>query len=228
MAVSIHSGHRMRVKEEFLARGLSGLADHRALELLLFYSIPQGDVNPLAHQLVEHFGSLAGVFNAPYEELVKMKGVGENTATLIQLVPALAARYLAESTQFGGELESTWQLRDLLIPLFLGARNESAYLVCMDGKNKVLSCRRLGEGILDAVNITGRKVMEAALAANAAKVILAHNHVSGIAMYSPADVAATKELVHLLAPVDIELVDHVIIANDDMVSMRASGLFDNF
>ena len=96
MTSSIHTGHRARVKEEFLARGLSGLADHKVLELLLFYAIPQGDVNPLAHRLVERFGSLSGVFNAPYEELVKVKGVGANTATLIRLLPEIAARYLAQ------------------------------------------------------------------------------------------------------------------------------------
>lgn len=226
MATSIHSGHRQRAKEEFLARGLSGLADHRVLELLLFYAIPQGDVNPLAHRLVEHFGSLAGVFNAPYEELLKVKGVGANTATLIKLLPALSARYLEQMGRFGGELVSSWQFQELLVPLFLGARNEMVYLACMDGKNKLLACRKLGEGITDSVTITARKVLEAALAANAAKVVLAHNHVSGIAMYSHADVTATREVARLLAQVDIELVDHYIVANDDMVSMRESGVFD--
>lgn len=226
MAKSVHTGHRLREKEAFLARGLSGMADHKVLELLLFYAIPQGDVNPLAHALVEHFGSLSGVFNAPYEELLKVKGVGGNTATLIRLLPAVAARYLEQSGEVGGELTGSWQFHDLLMPLFLGARNEKVYLVCMDGKNKLLTYRLLGEGITDTVTITARKVMEVALACNASKVVLAHNHVSGIAMYSAADVATTREVSRLLAQVDIELLDHFIIANDDMVSMRDSGVFD--
>lgn len=224
MTSSIHTGHRARVKEEFLARGLSGLADHKVLELLLFYAIPQGDVNPLAHRLVERFGSLSGVFNAPYEELVKVKGVGANTATLIRLLPEIAARYLAQSSELGGEMVTTWQFQELLVPLFLGARDEMVYLVCMDGKNKLLACRKLGEGILDSVTITGRKVMAEALACNASRVVLAHNHVSGIAMYSSNDVAATRELALLLGRVNIELVDHMIIAHDEMVSMRESGM----
>lgn len=228
MAASIHTGHRQRAREEFLARGLSGMADHKVLELLLFYAIPQGDVNPLAHRLVEQFGSLAGVLNAPYEELVKVKGVGTNTAALICLVPAVAARYLEQSGELGGELTAAWQFHELLMPLFLGARNEMAYLVCMDGKNKLLTCRKLGEGITDTVTITARKVLEAALSCNASKVALAHNHVSGIALYSAADVATTREVFHLLARVDIELLDHYIIANDDMVSMRESGVFEAF
>lgn len=228
MAASVHTGHRKRAKEEFLARGLSGMADHKVLELLLFYAIPQGDVNPLAHRLVEHFGSLSGVLNAPHEELVKVKGVGENTATLIRLLPAISARYLEQCGQLGGELIGSWQFQELLMPLFLGARNEMVYLVCMDGKNKLLACRKLGEGIADSVTITARKVMEAALSCNAAKVALAHNHVSGIAMYSPADVATTGEVYRLLAQVGIELTDHFVVANDDMVSMRESGIFNEF
>lgn len=227
MAKSIHTGHRLRAKEEFLTRGLSGMADHKVLELLLFYAIPQGDVNPLAHALVEHFGSLSGVLNAPYEELRKIKGVGANAATLIRLLPAVAARYLEQSGELGGELTSSWQFHDLLMPLFLGSRNEMVYLVCMDGKNKLLTYRLLGEGITDSVTITARKVMEAALVCNASKVVLAHNHVSGIAMYSAADVTTTREISRLLAQVDIELLDHFIIANDDMVSMRDSGVFES-
>ena len=101
MAASIHTGHRQRAKREFLARGLNGLADHRVLELLLYYAIPQGDVNPLAHALIDRFGSLAGVLNATYEDLVKVKGVGENTATLIRLLPAVSARYLEENSRVG-------------------------------------------------------------------------------------------------------------------------------
>ena len=80
-----HSGHRQRVKTEFLARGVEGWSDHRILELLLFYAIPQGDVNELAHRLVDHFGSLAGVLDASAEELKKVPGVGEHTAVLLKL-----------------------------------------------------------------------------------------------------------------------------------------------
>ena len=93
---NVHAGHRQRVKAEFLARGLTGMPDYRVLELLLFYAIPQGDVNPLAHALLDHFGSLSAVFQAPYEELPKVKGVGPATATLIQLVPAVGACYMAD------------------------------------------------------------------------------------------------------------------------------------
>lgn len=221
---SIHTGHRKRVKEEFLARGLAGVADHRVLELLLFYAVPRGDVNTTAHELIGRFGSLSGVLTAPHEELMKVKGVGENAATLIQLVLAVAARHMQQCSEWDGIYDNTWAFRELLVPLFLGARNEKAYLVCLDQKNKLLACRELGEGIIDTVNIAARKIMEVAMSCNAAKVVLAHNHVSGIAMYSEADIVTTRSVYTLLEQVNVELVDHFVVANDDMVSMRESGV----
>lgn len=206
-----------------MARGLAGMPDHRALELLLFYAIPQGDVNPLAHELIEQFGSLAGVFTATREQLLAVKGVGENTATLIHLIPALGGRYLEERSSFSGQLTESWQFKELLMPLFFGARNEMVYLVCMDGKQKLISCRKLGEGAPDQVEVTGRQVVEAALACSSTRVALAHNHVSGIALCSAQDVQTTKYLAQLLGQVGVWLVDHFVIAEDDMVSMRESG-----
>ena len=141
---SIHDGHRRGMKEQFLKQGLSGMPDHRILELLLFYAVPRRDVNPLAHRLVEHFGSLAGVFHATYDQLLEVDGIGPNIATLLLLVPAVSARYLEESASVDGQIMAAWQLRELLTPLFFGQRDEVAYLVCMDGKSKVLATRKLG------------------------------------------------------------------------------------
>lgn len=225
---SIHQGHRKRAKEEFLARGLNGVADHKALELLLFYAIPQGDVNPLAHELVDRFGGLDGVFHATYDQLMNVKGVGANTATLIQLVPALAGYYLERRADLGSQVKEPWQFQELLAPLFFGARDETAYLVCLDGKNKVIACRELGEGIVNEVTIVTRKVMEVALECNAAKVALAHNHVSGLAAPSGADAYATRELWQMLRKVGIDLIDHLIMADGELVSMAASGYFHSW
>ena len=223
---SVHEGHRQRAKTEFLARGLEGMPDHRVLELLLFYAIPQGDVNPLAHVLIDRFGDLAGVFHATYDQLLEVKGIGPNAATLIRLLPAVAGRYLERRTEPGDQLVTTWQFRELLLPCFFGARNETVWLVCMDGKGKLIACRKLGEGIADQVAIVTRKVMEIALGCNATRVALSHNHVSGIAVPSAADLHTTKDLRRTLRQVSIELVDHFIFADDDMVSMRDSGCFD--
>ncbi len=223
---SVHTGHRKRVKEEFLARGLEGLPDHRVLELLLFYAIPQGDVNPLAHALLEHFGTLSDVFQATYEELLKVRGIGPNAAALIQLVPAIGARYMADRVSLSGRLTRPEDYMEVLEPYFFGARVELCYLLCMDGKEKLITCRKLGEGILNQVPVASRKVVEEALSCNAALVVLAHNHVSGLATPSPADVQSTRHLARLLREVNVTLVDHLIFTDGDMVSMSQSGYLD--
>ena len=219
-----HDGHRQRMKTEFLARPDS-FPDHKVLELLLFYANPRSDTNPLAHELMEHFGSLAGVLDATPEELQKVKGVGEHAAVLFKVVKELAGRYLTIRTQVDDIAQSSKDYYALLRPYFFGARNERLCLLCLDGKHKVLGVRRLGEGNVNAVTVTTRLIAEAALSLNAAGVVLAHNHVSGLAFPSPEDLATTQSLASILSTMSITLVDHLIFVDDDMVSLRDSGYY---
>lgn len=219
-----HDGHRQRLKTEFLARPDS-FPDHKLLELLLFYANPRSDTNPLAHELLDHFGSLAGILDASPEELQKVKGVGEHAAVLFKAAKELSGRYLTARTQVDDIAQSSRDYYALLQPYFFGARNEQTCLLCMDGKHKVLGIRKLGEGNVNAVNITIRLIAEAALSLNASAVVLAHNHVSGIAFPSSEDIATTDSLAPFLARMGIELVDHLIFVDDDMVSLRDSGFY---
>ncbi len=220
--MSIHKGHRERTKQEFLQAGLQHFPDHRALELLLFYALPQGDVNPLAHTLLRTFGSLSGVFDADPQRLLEVSGVGEHTVTLLKLIPALSAKYLSCRTNTDDIITGTRDMRDLFAPYFFGAKNEMTYLAALDGKRKLLGVRKLGEGIPNATEVTTRQVAEAALSLNATSVILAHNHISGLATPSDADLLSTAYLQDFLSKMSIILLDHVILVDDDMVSLRES------
>lgn len=219
---NLHAGHRNRVKEEFRERGLAAFPEHRVLELLLFYAIPQGDTNELAHRLIERFGSLAGVFDARVEELREVAGVGEHTALLLRMIPGICARYVASRSSFDGLVEGAPQVRQVLEPYFFGARNEMVYLLCLDGKHKVLGVRKITEGSVNAAEVTARRIVEEAMSLHASGIILAHNHTSGLALPSAEDRATTTYLKQILAPIGIELVDHVIFSDDDMVSMKES------
>lgn len=219
-----HDGHRQRLKTEFLARPDS-FPDHKLLELLLFYANPRSDTNPLAHELLERFGSLAGVLDASPEELQKVKGVGEHAAVLFKAAKELSGRYLTVRTQMDDIARNSRDYFSQLRYYFFGAQRELLYLLCMDGKHKVLGIRKLGEGNVNSVNVTPRLLAEAALSLNAAAVVLAHNHVSGIALPSDEDIATTESLAPFLAKLGIELVDHVIFVDDDMVSLRDSGFY---
>ena len=226
--MGVHDGHRKRLKTQFLIHG-EDFHDHQLLELLLCYAIPQGDVNDLAHALLDQFGSLAGVFDALPPSLQQVPGVGEHTAVLLKLIPKLAGRYSTIRSSPGDILASSRAARDYLLPYFqTGPRNEMVYLVCMDAKYKVLGCHKLGEGTVNAADITPRRVVELALAHNASAVLLAHNHVSGLALPSNADLLTTETLARVLREVGVELADHLIFTEDDMVSLKDSGLLNGY
>ena len=219
-----HSGHRERLRAEFLARPDS-FPEHKLLELLLFYVLPRQDTNPLAHELIERFGSLAGVMDASEEELEKVKGVGKSAGVLLQLIKECNRRYLHERTSTEGVVTDSAGAAAVLHSHFYGARAEMIYVLSLDGKGRQLSCSKVSEGSPNAADVTGRLVMEAALRSNATRVVLAHNHVSGVAIPSDADRATTDYLWDLLEKVGITLVDHLIFTDDDYVSMRESGFF---
>nr|WP_084233557.1 DNA repair protein RadC [Papillibacter cinnamivorans] len=220
----MHDGHRQRMKRRFLGTGMDSFEDHNVLEILLFYSIPQKDTNPLAHELITRFGSLEGVFDAPAEELMKVPGVGENTAALIKLIPQVYRRYMISKTGSGAILNSSEKAGVFLLPRFAAERDEVVYLVCLDAKCKVLSCRLMFRGSVNSAHVSVRKIVEAALTNNSTSVILAHNHPSGIALPSEEDNLTTLRIQAALEAVGIELADHIVVADDDFVSIADNGI----
>lgn len=215
-----HAGHRDRVKTEYLTRRLAGWPEHRVLELLLFYAIPQGDVNPLAHALIDRFGSLAGVLDASVDELKKVPGVGEHTAILLNLVRDINGIYQQQRGDWGRIISGPREAGSLLAPYFYGARNEMVYILCMDAKRKFKGVRKISEGDIYNAGVNIRRVAEEALGMQAASIYLAHNHVSNVALPSSADWQLTDVLRTALAPLNVEVVDHLIFVDGDMVSLN--------
>ena len=220
---AIHTGHRQRVRQEFLARGIEGWPDHRVLELMLFFAIPNGDVNPLAHELIDRFGSLSGVLNALPEELMKTPGVGEYTATMLKVFPAVIGRYMEEHVEPGQEILTAAAAKNVLAPYFYGARNEMVYILCLDTKEKLLGVRKISEGNIDNSDVTLRRAAEECLALRASFCYLAHNHVSGFALPSPEDMNTTRVVRSALAPLGVYLVDHLVFKDGDMVSTEETA-----
>jgi len=222
---NLHAEHRNRVKEEFLRRGLDSFPEHRVLELLLFYAIPREDTNELAHRLIERFRSLAGVLDASVEDLCAVPGVGRHTAVLLRMIPELCGRYVASRSSLDDIMDSSARVREVLEPYFFGVKNEMVYLLGLDGKRKVLGVRKITEGSINAAEVTTRRIAEEAMNLRASAIILAHNHVSGLAIPSNEDRSTTRYLRQVLEPVGIELLDHVVFCDDDMVSMKDSMIF---
>ena len=223
-AASVHSGHRQRLKDQFLTHGMDPIHDVNVLELILFYAIPRQDTNPIAHRLLSTFGSLAAVFYATPEELMERGGLSKNAATLIKLIPAAARRQQLSRSSCHQLLDSTQKCGDYLVPFFFGATQEEVYLLGLDAKCKVLGCVKLSTGSVNSAGLSIRKVVECALNMKASSVVLAHNHTSGIAVPSQEDIRTTKSISHALDLVGVYLADHVVVADEDYVSMAESGL----
>ena len=215
-----HEGHRQRMKERFLVNGLDGFSDHEILELLLFYAIPYRDTNPLAHELVKHYGSWMQVVNANYHDLLTVPGVTPHVASLLTLVGQAGIRYFRDVTMGDVvQLYDTDMMAEYLIPWFLGERDESVVLISLDNKRKVLNTTRVFEGNVNSAQFNVRLAVQQALRDNATQIVLAHNHPNGFCFPSDADVATTAYLTEVLEPLDIQLIDHLIICEGDCLCM---------
>lgn len=221
--MSVHDGHRARMRERFLQEGLEHFTDIQVLELLLFYCISRRDTNPIAHALLEHFGSLSQVLEAPVEELSAVAGIGENAAVFLHLVTQVGRVYLTDRVSKMKVLPTLESCAQYMQPLFFGQKVEMVYLLCLDAKCKVLSCRKIAEGNVNVTGLSVRKIVETALSANASSVVLAHNHPGGFAIPSAEDVQTTRRVAAALRAVDVHFIDHIVVADDDYVSMIQSG-----
>ena len=222
---NVHQGHRKRLKERFLRDGLDNFEEHEVLELLLFYGIPQKDTNPIAHDLIERFGSLSRVLEASPGELAEVPYVGDNVSTLFKLITAVSRYYQVNSAMREKILTTIDECGSYLVPHFYGRQNETVFLLCLDAKCKVLCCEKVGQGGVNSAGVPIRQIVETALKANATSAILAHNHPSGVALPSGEDIVTTRRVAAALDAVEVILTDHIVVADNDWISMAQSGLY---
>lgn len=222
---SIHAGHRARLRERFFREGLSSFSEHEVLELLLMYAIPQRDVNPLAHELIDTFGSFSGVLEADESELLRVNGMGKNAASLICLMPQLMRYYRRSAMGERPVILNLATARRYAGALFIGMHEEHVYMICLDQSGRVLHPALLHRGTIDEVNLYPREVVATALRHHAHAVLLAHNHPSGKAEPSQADYDTTNRLINALRVVEVRVVDHLIFAGDGVYSMTRNSQF---
>ena len=223
--MSIHNGHRQRLKDRFRREGLDNFDELYVLELLLFYCIPRADTNPIAHRLLDYFGSLTAVLDASIEELEKIDGLGKNASTFLSLITQVGRYYQVKRSEPGEVLRTLEQCGNYIVPYFFGRERETVFMLCLDAKCKVLCCKMIGEGSVNSANIPIRRVVEIALGANATTVVLAHNHPSGLAIPSADDIQTTHRVAAALSAVEITLADHIVVSKDDFVSIVQSQYY---
>lgn len=222
--MSVHEGHRERMRRQMKTSGMDSLSDVQVLEVALYYAIARRDTNEIAHALLRRFGSLSGVLEAPRAELLKIDGVGESAADLLLLFIQMERRHLMDRAGRETILDTTYKCAQYLMPRFIGEQEEVVYLLCLDAKCKALDCSLIHRGAVNMTAISVRKIVKAALDHNATSVVVAHNHPSGLALPSCEDRATTLALKAALDAVDVVLVDHVIVADEDFVSLADDGL----
>lgn len=214
-----HKDHRKRMLDKMEKNGASSFYDHELVEMLLYFSIPREDTNPIAHSLLNELGGLAGVLKAEKTALKTVHGIGDKSAALINIVGELYRRNIT-NTNIGTRFKVT-NTQDAITycrTLFLDKKYECFYVICLDIRGKVTGDCFVSEGVLDQAPAYSRKIVEAAFKHTAHSVILTHNHPGGNMFPSRNDDAVTIAARNALASVGIVLNDHIIISDEGYYS----------
>lgn len=218
-----HAHHRMRMRQRIKDYGLETLQEHEVLEYLLYFALPRIDTNELAHELLDHFGGLCGVLEATEEELLTVKGVGPKSAELIHAVLPLARYYQVRKRDKHAELTHFEAALEYLRPLFNGLQEEHFYMIALDDAGCPLRDILLAKGLPNKVQFDINAVVRQAINTRCTQVLLAHNHPAGLARPSQEDHNSTIEIVGMLGPVGITVLDHIIVTPTDATSLKMSG-----
>jgi DNA repair protein RadC len=225
MADNPHNGHRDRLRKKFLDNSFDSLEIHEVLELMLYYAIPRKDTNPIAHRLIDSFGSISAVFDAPIDKL-REQGISENCAIYLKLMPQICRIYMEDKHNNADKIIDIDNIGEKLKHKFVGRDYEAVVLLLLDSKYKEVFCGVVSKGSVSACEVYVRKIIELSVQYNAKFAVLSHNHPSGVALPSNADIATTKKVYQALRLIDVVLLDHIIVADDDYVSLKESGFMD--
>jgi DNA repair protein RadC len=212
---NIHKDHRSRLKNQFIENGIDTLTDIQKLELLLFYSIPQKDTNPIAHNLINAFGTLSDVMSASFNELIKVDGVKENSATLIKFFGSM----LNYSSRPDSEeiLSSSSKAKEFITKYFNHISVEQFYVFCLTKSNCVKKAFLINSGSSSEVNVEIRNITEKALETNCNRMIIAHNHPYGPLCPTEGDRATNSMIQTALSNVGVLLAEHYVVCGNRYV-----------
>lgn len=216
---NIHSGHRRRLRDKYIRSGIDSLDSHEALEVLIGYSIPRRETNSIAHNLINEFGNLKNVFRADFDELVKIDGIGEMTATLITLCGDIMD--ISRETDFDEViLVSQDAVDEFCCNLFKYSTSEKFAILFLDSARRLLSYEILSRGTVNSTEASINKVIKLTMKHQPSAVILAHNHPAGNLEPSSEDIAITNRICMALKNINVELIDHVVTNGRRSTSME--------
>ena len=224
MSSHLHDGHRQRMRERIMNGDLEKLQPHEVLEYLLFSFIPRKDTNGIAHALIKEFGSFYGVLNADPVRLSKVSGMTQNAALFLSNLPAVFRVYMLNKSKSKVQLHGRGEIREYMRDMYWALTEERVCAMILDPHDCVVATKEFDKGTGDSVNLNVRALVDFALGNKHCKLVLAHNHPSGVVTPSANDVAVTKELHYTLNTLDIELLDHYIFCDEKYFSFEEDGL----
>ncbi|MBE6553024.1 MAG: hypothetical protein E7666_01630 [Ruminococcaceae bacterium] len=219
MSDKIHTGHRKRARDSALKNGMKHCAEHELLEMLLYYSLPRIDTNPIAHALIERFGSVKGVLDAKVSELKAVEGIGDTSAHLIRVMAEILCRYLTDDPEKRYRFDDVGKIAEFLYPKFVGVNVECLYIMLFNNRLNLLACEKLSEGVINCSDVMTRRIAELVITTGAAAVLLAHNHPNGLAIPSLADRDTTDILRQYFDNMNVTLLDHLVFADQKYASI---------
>lgn len=223
---NLHDGHRERFRNEIRKTGIhTGMPGHKVLEYILFHCLPRGDTNEIAHRLINKFGSFDAVLEASETELKTVDGINDASALFITLLVPIFRYYASKKAEIGTTVSDRDEIGDYILKQYLGHKSEVVSLLSINAKGKILSYDIISEGDINSADASPRKVLEIALRTGAVAMVLAHNHPSGVALPSENDILATIEIKQFLQTINVKLIDHMIVADNDYVSLGQSEKF---
>ena len=231
MAELSREGHRKRVKDAYLQNGFDAAADHNVLELILFYAIPRKDVKELAYAILNHFGGdLNAVFRAEVNELMRVNGVGENTAILLSTYGKVTERLNVQKNRKIKAFHSYPEQKEYVSNLLQGLPTERIMMITLDNAGHIIRTHTLSEGGVNRADVSARTIVTKAVEDKASAVLLAHNHPHGDFLPSESDATFTSRCCKLLRAIDVQLLDHIIVGEEGALSlandMRYVYMFD--
>jgi len=221
---NIHAKHRLRMKERYRKEGLDGFSDHEVLELLLFFALPYKNTNDIAHELINRFGSLSGVLEADYKDLIKVDGIAENAATCLTLMPDLFKRYSLDKQMNDSTFKNMDDIYEYLLNSFIGSVRERVDILLFDAAMRMISHLNICEGTFEHSSLNAERIAEMVFSNNGTNFILVHNHPSGDSTPSDTDLIITREIYKAFLPFKKYMIGHVIVAGDECRNILDTAL----
>jgi DNA repair protein RadC len=218
-------GHKKRIREKYRKGGLNGFHSYEVLELILSYSLVRKDTKKMAKDLLDRFGNITNIFNAPLKTLTEVEGVGQRTAVLLKLFKDVGDFYRREDVLAKEKIKSPQDVYDYLEFRYKGMHIEEFIVVYLDSAHRVIEVKPLFTGTINKSVVYIRELIKEVLDLKSSALILAHNHPSGNLKPSEQDIRVSKKIKKALSYIEVELVDHVICGDGDFYSLKSHRLF---